>query len=172
MFWLDRRLDRTCPGDGKVQKTDFVSAIFWLIFAGLVCTLSYRLQLGTLREPGPGFLFFFCGLALGIMSLVMLFSSLRKRGAWTPLALLFKGLNVGKMIFVVLSLFFYVAILEALGFILTTFLLFIFLLKGIERKGWRLSLLTSAVVTVCCYLLFEFWLETQLPQGLLALIHY
>ncbi|PKN62667.1 MAG: hypothetical protein CVU57_23200 [Deltaproteobacteria bacterium HGW-Deltaproteobacteria-15] len=153
-----------------MQKIDLVSGIFWLAFAALVSVLSYLQQVGTLREPGPGFLFFYCGLLLGFMSLIMIVSSLRMRSAWKPLSLPFKGLNLKKLIPVVLSLFLYVALMETLGFVVGTFLILIFLLRIIEKKPWRLSLTTSVLVTACSYLLFQYWLAAQLPRGLLGLI--
>lgn len=155
-----------------MQKTDFVSGLFFLVFAGLICILSYRVQIGTLYQPGPGFLFFYCGLALGLMSLAMVLRSVNGRRTWKPLALPFRGTNLKKVIPIVLSVFLYVALLEQLGFFLSTFLELFFLLKIIEKKSWRISLVTCFSVTACCYLLFEFWLEAQLPRGFLSSIHY
>jgi len=157
-------------GTNEMQKTDLVSGIFWMAFALLVSVLSYTHQVGTLREPGPGFLFFYCGLLLVFMSLIMIVRSLRMRRQWKPLSLPFRGLNLRKVIPIVLSLFLYVALLETLGFLVGTFLILIFLLKIIEKKPWRLSLITSVLVTACSYLLFEYWLSAQLPRGLMDLL--
>ena len=53
-------------------RADRISGIFWLLFAIFVGIESYRLGLGTLHKPGPGFLYFWTSIALGIMSLVVL----------------------------------------------------------------------------------------------------
>lgn len=153
-----------------MQKNDFVGGLFFLIFSGLVCVLSYRARVGTLHEPGPGFLFFYTGVVLGFMSLAMVFRSLKGRASWKPLGLLFRGANLRKVIPVLLSVFLYVALLEQLGFPLSTFLVLLFLLRAVEKKSWTLSLVTCLSVTVCSYLLFELWLEAQLPRGLLDFI--
>ncbi len=153
-----------------MQKTDLVSGLFWLIFAAWVTVLSYMQQVGTLREPGPGFLFFYCGLLLGFMSLAMIVRSLRMRSERKSIALPFKGMNLRKMVPIALSLFLYVGLLETLGFAVGTFLVLLFLLRMIEKKPWRLSLTVSVLVTACSYLLFQYWLAAQLPRGLLDLI--
>ena len=53
-------------------RADRISGIFWLCFAVLLIIQSYHLGLGTLHKPGPGFLFFWVNIVLGIMSLVVL----------------------------------------------------------------------------------------------------
>jgi putative effector of murein hydrolase len=71
-----------------------------------------------------------------------------------------------------LSLFLYAILMETLGFILVTLLLFIFLLGIIEKKKWWFTVFVSVVVTVIAYLIFEIWLKSQLPKGLLGFLRF
>ncbi len=89
-----------------------------------------------------------------------------------PEAPLFGKENVLKIILVLLSLFLYAFFMETLGFILITLLLFIFLLGVIERKKWVLTIFVSVVVTGISYLIFEVWLKSQLPRGLLESLRF
>jgi len=57
--------------------------------------------------------------------------------------------------------------METLGFIPVTLLLFFFLLGRVERKGLAFTAFVSVVVTAASYLVFEVWLMSQLPRGLL-----
>jgi hypothetical protein len=60
--------------------------------------------------------------------------------------------------------------METVGFIPVTLLFFIFILRIIEKKRWFYTLFVSIVVTVTSYLIFETWLQSQLPKGLLGLL--
>jgi len=155
-----------------MSRADRISGIFWLLFAILVCIESYRLGLGTLHQPGPGFLFFWASIALGIMDLVVLIRAwMDKKAAETKLTI-FGGQNVLKIILVLISVFLYAIFMETVGFILVTLLLFIFLLGFIEKKKWWFTLFVSVVVTVIAYLIFEVWLKSQLPRGLLDFLRF
>jgi hypothetical protein len=71
-----------------------------------------------------------------------------------------------------ISLFFYALLMETIGFIPVTLLLFIFLLGIIEKKRWFYTIFVSIVVTVISYLIFETWLQSQLPRGLLEFLRF
>ena len=153
-------------------RADRISGIFWLCFAIVVIVTSYRLGLGTLHHPGPGFLFFWVNIVLGIMSLVLLIRAWRAKKKEGPQVALFGGQNIRKIVIVVATLFIYAILMEPLGFILVTLLLFVFLLGIIERKRWLFTFFVSAVVTALSYLIFEIWLQSMLPGGLLGFLRY
>jgi putative tricarboxylic transport membrane protein len=153
-------------------RADRISGIFWLIFSALVIIESYRLGLGTLHQPGPGFLFFWASIALGSMALVVLIRAWISQKAGEPKISIFGTQNTRKIILVLISLFLYAILMETLGFILVTLLLFIFLLGIIEKKKWWFTVFVSVVVTVIAYLIFEIWLKSQLPKGLLGFLRF
>lgn len=149
---------------------DRISGIFWLCFALLFITKSYGLGLGTLHRPSPGFLFFWANVLLGIMSLTVLIRGWMGKGTEEPQPALVLGKNIPKITFVLISLFLYAFLLETLGFVLVTFPLLIFLLGVIEKKGWLFTVSVSAAVTLMAYLIFDVWLKSQLPKGLLEFL--
>jgi putative tricarboxylic transport membrane protein len=81
-----------------------------------------------------------------------------------------KGRQWPKGVMVMLALFLYAAVFHWLGFILSTFLLLLFLFKGLEPQRWGIALLLSAVTITICYLVFSVFLELQFPPGLLRAI--
>jgi len=153
-------------------RADRISGIFWLCFAVSVVIQSYHLGLGTLHKPGPGFLFFWVNIVLGIMSLIVLIRAWAAKKDEGAQPSIFGSQNVSKIIFVMISLFLYALLMEPVGFIPVTLLLFIFILKIIEKKGWFYTLFVSVVVTVISYLIFETWLQSQLPKGLLGFLRF
>ena len=155
-----------------MSKADRISGIFWLFFSGLICIESYRMGLGTLHQPGPGFLFFWTAVTMGILSIVIFVRAWVSKKAGGPEGSIFGKENVLKIIFVLLSLFLYAFFMETLGFIPVTLLLFIFLLKMIEKKRLGFTIFVSVVVTGISYLIFEIWLQSQLPKGLLGFLRF
>lgn len=155
-----------------MSSADRISGIFWLLFSVFVSIESYRLGLGNLHQPGPGFIFFWTAIAMGILSIAVFVRAWAGKKTGKPERLIFGKENVLKIILVLLSLFLYAFFMEALGFIPITLLLFIFLLGVIEKKTWRLTIFVSVVVTGISYLVFEIWLKSQLPKGLLGFLRF
>jgi putative tricarboxylic transport membrane protein len=153
-------------------KADRISGFPWLILAVFVIIESYRMGLGTAHEPGPGFLYFGAGILLGILSLVILIRAWKSEVKEEPQVPLFAGENVLKVVLVTASVFLYAFGMEGLGFIPVTLLLFIFLLGFVEKKGWLFTGFVSVLVTAIAYLIFESWLQSQLPKGFLEFLRF
>ena len=154
------------------DKVDRVGGSFWLIFSAFVSFQSYKLGLGTLRQPGPGFLFFWTGIAIAILSLILIAMSLGKRPLEEVPQPTFGTRNVTKIVLVLISLFLYALFMEQLGFLIVTLLFFIFLLGVIEKKRWSFAILVSLIVTAVSYLVFEKALQSQLPKGFLDFLRF
>lgn len=153
-------------------RADRSSGVFWLLFAIFVSIESKRLGLGTLHQPGPGFLFFWASIALGIMSLVILIRAWMSKKTEETKISIFGGENILKILLVLISVFLYAFFMETLGFILVTLLLLLFLLGVIEKKKWGFTIFMSVMVTAIAYLIFEIWLMSQLPKGLLGFLRF
>jgi len=149
-------------------RADRISGIFWLLFSAFISIESYRLGLGNLHQPGPGFIFFWTAIAMGTLSIAVFIRTwFGKRTGEGPI---FGKENILKIILVLLSLFLYAFFMEALGFIPITLLLFIFLLGMIEKRRWVFTIFVSVAVTGISYLVFEIWLKSQLPKGILGFL--
>ena len=154
-----------------MKKVDRISGTFWLLLSVIICAESYHVGLGSLRRPGPGFIFLVSGIFLGLMSFIVLLrtSGIKKTGE--PEKSIFGQMNIVKVASVLIALFSYALLMEPLGFIPATFLLFSFLLGVIEKKGLLFTVLVSLAVTFGAFLIFDTWLKSQLPRGLLEFLH-
>lgn len=148
-------------------KSERISGLFWFILSIVVMVASYRLGLGSLRRPGPGFFFFWIGLFIGILALIVLVRAWTSGRKGNPEPL-FRGKNILKILLVLASAFLYAIFLEWIGFVAVTFLLFVFLLGFMERKGTAFAILTSLLVTASAYVIFKVLLQSQLPTGWLG----
>ena len=147
----------------KRTKTIGAGALFWIAAGLLACYGATRLGLGSVTEPGAGFIFFWLGVVLVILSLVVLIDSIRSSEA---AARDIGEMNWIKITLVLVSLVLYAFFLEKLGFILTTFFLLSFLLSCIEDTNWIRSVGVAGAAALTCFALFELWLKIRLPKGL------
>jgi hypothetical protein len=152
-----------------MKRHDQMSSLLWLILAIIICIESSRLSFGSFHNPGPGFLPLLVGLLLGIFSIIIfLQATLSGRPQehippWVPRE------RWKKLIWVLVALFAYAICLETLGFLISTFLLLVFLFRaGIETQRWIYVIGGSAIASFSSYAVFELWLKTQLPKGFLG----
>ena len=146
-------------------KGNLISGSFWFVVSVFFTIESYRLGLGSLNQPGPGFVFFWAGIFMGILSFSLLVESWRKRAKGDRKEIFDKS-NLMKIALVLIATFLYAILLEKLGFILMTLALLVFLLGFIEKRGWRFTVSASVIITAAAYLVFQTWLKTQLPEGI------
>ncbi len=150
-----------------MRNTDQTSSLFWLVVAIGIVFLSRKYGVGTFHEPGPGFITFFAGLILIVLSLALFFSNFRDQAERNTLGNLWAGLEFGKVLYVLLLLVAYVIFLKPVGFLITTFLLLVLLFRVKGSYRLKTLLLMSLLVTAGSYLVFEIWLQAQFPKGIL-----
>jgi len=128
---------------------------------------SCRLGLGTLTNPGPGFLPFWCALILsGLSCLVFLHRLLaRTEGETRKLRHLWKGARWLRGIYVVAALLAYTLLFTTLGYLLSTIALLLFLFKAIEPQKWAVAVGGAILASLVSFVLFALWLDVQLPRG-------
>jgi hypothetical protein len=141
------------------------SLVFLIVGLGFVAG-GLRMGLGPLNAPGAGFFPVAIGGVFALLSAALLGKSLlggspaeektrfwREERSWVRVSLS------------LLSLFFYLAALNYLGYLLTTTIFILFLLKIVGRKGWKVSIFMSLVVALGSYALFRTGLGVSLPRG-------
>ena len=126
-----------------------------------------RFNFGTLRVPQTGFFPKTLVILLLLLSLVLLVQALRQketeRGSqkiaadgWSRIAA-----TLATMIGFAL-------VLERLGFLLSTFLLMMLLLRAIEAPRWPKVFMVALVTALASYGLFAWLLGVPLPAGVLG----
>lgn len=129
---------------------------------------GYDLELGTLRDPGSGFMFFWLGIIMMALSASILIRAVKMKDG-KRVSILGKDIRWKKILAVLAGLFLYAYVFSVLGFILTTGLLLLFLFKAIEPQKWSWAVLGAIVSTLSAYGVFQLWLGSQLPRGFLGI---
>ena len=148
-----------------------IESIFWLVIGVYTAVNAYRLGLGRFRQPGPGFIFFLAALLLIILSSIdlgMTFIGKPKTDKNKKNEPIWLGVQWQKVLLVLAGLLIYAYIFNYLGFLLSTFLLMIFLFKAVEPTKWWKSILGSLITILISYGVFKLWLRVPFPTGALG----
>ena len=135
-----------------------------LLFSGLslfVMWESLRVDLGTLEEPGPGFISFCTGVILAGLSLVVICRNWGRRESLKP--------HSRRVILAVVSLFVYSLLLDTLGFVVASFLLVGILFRLGERRPWWALIGMSTLLIFLVYLVFGVLLNVYFPRSFLGI---
>jgi len=151
-----------------VKKKDILSSLFWLATGFGVCYGGYDLELGTLRDPGSGFMFFWVGVIMTGLSLAVLVKAIRMKPDQKGVGLLRGEVRWAKILSVLAALVLYAYVFTYLGFILSTVLLLLFLFKAVEPQKWSWAVMGAVISTLTAYGVFQLWLGSQLPRGFLG----
>jgi putative tricarboxylic transport membrane protein len=147
-------------------NSDQMSSLVWLAIGGIIMAASFSYGLGSLPSPGTGLMPFLSGMAVCFFAAVTFIQSStrsRKGVGWNAVV---RSFHWKKSITVFLALFTYTLLLVILGFIASTVLMILFLMKAVQPQRWLTAILGAVITALSAYILFEFWLECQLPKGL------
>ena len=147
-------------------RAEKVTSLLLILFAVFIGFESIKYPLGTIDNPGPGFLPFLLGVAMTVMAIALTVRAWRNvtdkvlRPFWPEK----EGLPKVSLTFVVILLF--TTLLEITGYMINIFFLFLILLRPIGRQKWIWSISISVGATLVSYLLFDKWLMIPLPRGI------
>ena len=146
-----------------------VGNLFWLAVGLITIYGSYELGLGTLREPGSGFLPFLAACFICFMTVIAFLQSLFKRKeARAKLSTLWAGVNWHRPLFTTLLVVGFILVFEWLGVTLSGFLLMLILFRWGEKMSWAKAIIIAVVTLSSTYLLFGLILKSSLPKGFLG----
>ena len=142
---------------------NLIACLFLFALAAVFCVKSLSLGIGSLRNPGAGFVPFGSATLVACLSLVIFVKSLGEK----KVELQF-GKGWKKCAWVLGSLLFYYFFLEKLGFPITAFVI-IFSLLSLHNRKWGSVFLAALFTVFLSYVIFERWLGVRLPKGVLGI---
>jgi hypothetical protein len=138
----------------------------WIAIGVVISFLAQRTGIGSLTEPGAGFVALVSGLFLIVIGLVMSIVRKEKADAHSrPAAPTGVSRRSFKLLYTIALLVFYALIIEPIGYVLTTFLVMFGLFREPERPRFVVPLFASLASVAVTYALFEVWLNARFPRG-------
>ena len=142
------------------MTTDRVSASVLVLFALFVIWESRHLPLGTFRQPGPAYVPILLAALLLIFGVFLILTAGR-----APSLSSLHWSEWRHALAILLTCVFSVLAIERLGYRLTVLFMLVFLVRGVEKRGWISSLAFAFCMAFGSYYLFYTLLRVPLPQG-------
>jgi len=141
-------------------RSDQFSGLLLFLLALFVWWENRTYPVGTLTEPGPGYLPLGLAIFMGAVGLLVAVG-----GGKSPRLFASRWPELIRAIVVLTACGFGALALERLGYRLTVFALLVFFLGVVERKKWWVVAAVAIGFSVISYLVFATWLRVPLPTG-------
>ena len=147
-----------------ILKKNNAVAVFLILVGLYVIYSSFSMSIWHESVPEEGFLPFILACILVGLSTILLIGEIREDEAGEvpePKA----EPKRKKLIYYIVAISFYSLSFSLLGFLLSTGISLIFILRWIERESWRTTILVAVGSTIVSYFLFTSLLGVILPLG-------
>jgi len=154
--------------DLSIRRTRDVWSSLVCLAVGILFTLG-SIQYGDVRGgvPSAGLFPFIGGLMLMGLSVLHLIILFRRKAENTRQKFFPQPYSARNIALVLISLFAYQTVLKYAGFLVVTCAFMMFLLKAVKAVKWITAVCWAVTTAGLSYLLFEVWLQVQLPSGIL-----
>lgn len=147
----------------KIDNTELWSGLVALAFSLFVIWSGIDMGMGSINDPGSGYVLVYAGLLMILFSVIMLYSAV-KDGGPTFLSLWRDVLWTKPLIVIVLLIAFTLAF-ETVGFLISTTVLLLVLLRVIDPVPWVRAISIAVLVPLVCWYVLVKLLLIQLPSG-------
>jgi putative tricarboxylic transport membrane protein len=150
------------------MRSDIAVAAILLALAGYIFLAASALPFGTARVPQTAFFPKTLAVLLAILSLVVLAQALAgKRATFDADKIGSAGwFRIGASLATLIG---FALVLQPLGFLLSTFLLMVCLLRAIDAQSWGKVIAVALATSLLTYGLFAWLLGVPLPAGVLGI---
>lgn len=150
-----------------MKNAELWGGLGWLALSAFVAYAGRALGIGSVNDPGSGFLLFWIGLLICAFSLSILCSAVAAGGP--SFASLWEGARWRKVLAAIASLCAFALLLDPLGFLLAATPLMLVLLRAIDPVPWRIALPVGIGATLALWWLLKRALLIQLPSGVFGI---
>jgi putative tricarboxylic transport membrane protein len=158
---------------GSIPK-DIVSGSCFLILGLFIVYRSVGFKIWGVMGPQEGFFPFIVGILIIGLSLFIIGKPLLSALPHTPVT---GGKSVTgeetapgslrKVVYYSISMGCYAILLQPVGFLITTPVFLVFVLRLLERQSWKMSVSVALALTVVSHIVFAYLLMVPLPRGFL-----
>ncbi len=149
-----------------MKRANIAAVTGLLALAGLCLFESRKLSFGTLRLPHTGFFPKSLIILLIVLAVVCLIHTLRHATETVAEKISTQGwIRIGATLTILVG---FALVLESLGFLASTFLLMIMLLRAVDAPSWPTVIVIAVLTAVLSYGTFTWLLGVPLPHGVLG----
>lgn len=151
-----------------MKRVDLVVAILFFLLGAWVLWQATMLPTFSVFGPGPEFMPNVAGgLMVGISA--MLFANSWRNPPQLPADFVPDRTGLFRIAVMIVAIFLYTALLEAVGYLVLTFSYATLMLFALARYRWYVNLGLALAITVAFYYVFVTVLQVPVPKGIFSL---
>jgi putative tricarboxylic transport membrane protein len=148
----------------KLNNSELWGGLIGLGLGIFVIRSGIKLKLGTINDPGSGYVLFYTGILMCLFALTIMITAVTEGGP--SFGSRWEGARWTKPLVIIACLTAFSFALEPLGFLLSAIPLMLLLLRAIDPVPWRLAIPLAVVAPLGMWWVLKRALLIQLPSGI------
>jgi putative tricarboxylic transport membrane protein len=155
--------DRT-GAQSKLNNSELWGGLIGLALGVFVIWSGIKLKIGSINDPGSGFVLFYTGLLMSVFSAAIIFAAFTEGGP--TFGSRWEGTRWSKPLLVITCLTAFSFALDPLGFLLSAIPMMVLLLRVIDPVRWSLTIPLAILAPLGVWWVLKRLLLIQLPSGI------
>lgn len=151
----------------RLNNSELWGGLIGLALGVFVVWSGLRLKLGTINDPGSGYVLFYTGLLMCLFAATIIVSAVIEGGP--TFGSRWKDARWTKPLLVIVCLIAFAFALDRLGFLLSAIPLMLLLLRVVDPVRWSLAIPIGLFAPLGVWWVLERLLLIQLPSGILGI---
>ena len=148
----------------KPNNSELWGGLIGLALGVFVVWSGLKLKLGTINDPGSGYVLFYTGLLMCVFAATIIVAALTEGGP--TFASRWEGMLWTKPLLIIACLTAFSFALDQLGFLLSAIPLMVLLLRVIDPVRWPLAIPIAVLTPLGVWWVLKRMLLIQLPSGI------
>ena len=151
----------------RVNNSELWGGLIGLALGVFVVWSGLKLKLGTINDPGSGYVLFYTGLLMCLFAATIIVAAVTEGGP--TFGSRWKDARWTKPLLVIASLIAFSLALDRLGFLLSTIPLMLLLLRLVDPVRWTLAIPIALLAPLGVWWVLKRMLLIQLPSGIFGI---
>ena len=148
----------------RLNNSELWGGLIGLALGGFVIWSGLKLKLGTINDPGSGYVLFYTGLLMCVFAVSIIVAAITEGGP--TFASRWQGTRWTKPLLVIACLIGFAFALDRIGFLLSAIPLMLLLLRLIDPVRWTLAIPIAVLTPLGVWWVLKRVLLIQLPSGI------
>ena len=148
----------------RLNNSEFWGGVLGLALGVFVIWSGLKLKLGTINDPGSGYVLFYTGILMCLFAASIIIAAITESGP--TFGSRWVGARWTKPAVIIVALTVYAVALDQLGFLVSTIPLMLLLLRGIDPVRWTLAVPLAVLAPLGVWWVLKHALAIQLPSGI------
>src|SRR3954466_12804644 len=148
----------------KLNNSELWGGLIGLALGIFVIRSGIKLKLGSINDPGSGYVLFYTGILMCLFARSIIFGAVTEGGP--SFGARWAGARWSRPLTVIACLVAFSLALEPLGFLLSAIPLMLLLLRAVDPVRWRLAVPLAVLAPLGVWWVLKHVLAIQLPSGM------